>query len=441
MKPMIMLVDDEKGAREMLAGFLEKADYRVRDFADAESALEAFENLGFDCALVDVKLPGMDGVELTEKLIEIDPSLPVILITAYGGVETAVSGMKAGARDYLTKPVDLKELELVIEKQLSRSRLEAENRVLREQVENRFTGDIVAESGQMKELLSTVSRVAASDAPILVTGESGVGKELIARAIHDASGRKGSFVPINCAAIPENLLESELFGAEPGAYSGANKRRRGKIELADDGTLFLDEVAELPLQLQPKLLRFLQEGQFFRLGGTAEISPSVRVVAATNRDISKMVKEGSMREDLYFRLAVITLDIAPLRERKDDLLALTERLTARFAEKHGKPIAGISKTAVDDILRHGWPGNVRELANTLERAVLLTRTDTIESEDLNLRSGTISAGSERLEDVEKAHIEKVLKETDWHMSRAADRLGIHRNTLRNKIKEYGIEEE
>lgn len=256
MKSEIILIDDEAGGRKLLTGFLEKQDYTVDPFPDAESALEAFEKKGYDAALVDVKLPGMDGIELTGKFLAIDPSIPVVLITAFGGVDTAVAGMKAGAADYLTKPIELEELKLVLNKQLEIRRLENENRILKEQLAASFPDDIIAESKQMREVLSTVARVADTDAPVLITGESGVGKEIVARAIHEASGRKGGFVPINCAAIPETLLESELFGAEPGAYTGAKTRRKGKIELADKGTLFLDEVAELPLHLQPKLLRF-----------------------------------------------------------------------------------------------------------------------------------------------------------------------------------------
>ncbi len=441
MKRDILLVDDETSACKMLTGFLEKQNYDVEAFPDAESALKTFAKRGFDVALVDVKLPGMDGIELTTKLLGIDPHLPVILITAYGGVDTAVAGMKAGAADYLTKPIDLEELKLVIEKQLAQSRLESENRLLREQLDIEFPDEIVAESKQMREVLATVSRIAGTDAPALITGESGVGKELVARAIHRASKRVGSFVPINCAAIPETLLESELFGAEPGAYTGAKSRRRGKIELADNGTLFLDEVAELPLHIQPKLLRFLQEGSFYRLGGNAEISPSVRIIAATNRDIQKMVSEGNLREDLYFRLAVITIDIPPLRDRHDDLVILAERLTDRFAEKHGKPIKGLSKKASDAVLRHNWPGNVRELANALERAVLLARDELLAPEDLQLLQPSLALQSDKLSDIERAHIIEILRATKWQMNLAAEKLGIHRNTLRNKIKEYGIEED
>jgi len=440
MKPTILLVDDEPGGRKLLAGFLEKQGYDIDTFPDAESAFETFQNRGFDAALVDVKLPGMSGIELTAKLLEIDPTLPVILVTAYGGVETAVGGMKAGAADYLTKPVDLEELKLVIKKQLELRKLEEENRLLKEQIEASFPDEIISESAQMHEILSTVSRIAAADTPVLITGESGVGKEVVARAIHESSGRPGAFVPINCAAIPETLIESELFGAEPGAYTGANKRRKGKIELADTGTLFLDEVAEIPTHLQPKLLRFLQEGSFFRLGGSAEISPSVRIIAATNRDMSDMVGKSKFREDLYFRLAVITIDIPPLRERHEDLISLAKKLVEKFAEKHAKLVRGFSKDALDTVLRHSWPGNVRELANTIERAVLLSRTELLTSEDLRLLSPSATPKSDNLADIERAHILKVLNAVGWQMNRAADRLGIHRNTLRNKIKEYGITE-
>jgi len=438
MRPSVLLVDDEAGGRNLLAGFLIKKGYDVGAFPDAETALEAFKKKGFDLALLDVKLPGMSGIELTKNILEIDPVLPVVLVTAYGGVETAIAGMKAGAEDYLTKPVDLEELELVMAKQLEKRRLETENRLLHEQLEEGFGGEIVAESKQMREVLSVVSRIAPTDAPVLICGESGVGKELIARAIHDASGCNGAFIPINCAALPDNLLESELFGAEPGAYTGANKRRRGKIELADSGTLFLDEFAEIPLQTQPKLLRFLQEGTFYRLGGTAQLAPTVRVIAATNRDIKSLVENGEMREDLYFRLAVITVEIPPLRERHEDLLKLTDESLKKFIKKHGKGVEGLSKEARDAILRHNWPGNVRELFNTLERAVILTRKKFITPDDLQMLDRATGTKSDLLVDVERAHIHKVLEATEWHLGRAAERLGIHRNTLRNKIAEYNL---
>jgi len=438
MNPRILLVDDDDSGRNLLTGFLVRQGYEVEALSDGESALAIFLESGFDVALLDVKLPGMSGIELTKRLVEIDPELPIVLITAYGGVETAIAGMKAGAEDYLTKPIDLEELELVIKKQLEKRRLQSENRLLREQLDMRFAGDIVAKSRQMRDVLSVVSRVAPTDAPVLITGESGVGKELIARAIHDASGRKGAFIPINCAALPDNLLESELFGAEPGAYTGANKRRRGKVELADNGTLFLDEFAEIPVRIQPKLLRFLQEGTFYRLGGTTQLSPSVRTIAATNRDVKSMVEKGEMREDLYFRLAVINIDIPPLRERHEDLVELCERLLKRFAREHGKAVKGFSKAARDAILRHPWRGNVRELANTLERAVILARSEYLSPEDLQLLDRIAGPESDLLADVEKAHILKVLEATEWHMGRAADRLGIHRNTLRNKMAEYGL---
>jgi len=438
MKPGIILVDDDNSGRNMLAGFLEKHGFNVSAFDNAESALETFSREGFDLALLDVKLPGMSGIELTSKLKSIDPTLPVILITAYGDIGTAVSGMKAGAADYLTKPVELQELELVIEKQLENRRLILENKLLREQLSDNKPDYIVAESRQMKEILSTISRISATDTPVLVTGESGVGKELVARIIHENSGFSGAFIPINCAAIPENLIESELFGAEPGAYTSANKRKQGKIELANNGTLFLDEIAELPLMLQPKLLRFLQEGTFFRLGGTQELSPNVRVLAATNRNVEELVAQKKMREDLYFRLAVIKINIPPLRERHEDLAVLAENFVAKFAEKHGKAIKELSRKALNTILRHKWPGNVRELANSIERAVLLTRHEILSPEDLQLLPQSLVSESELLCDVEKNHIEKVLKETGWHLANASERLGIHRNTLRNKMNEYNI---
>ncbi len=438
----ILIVDDEASQRNLLAGFLEKKGYTITTAASGKEAIEKNRTTGFDLAILDLKMPEIDGIETMAQMKDIDPETYFIILTGYGTIESAVEAMKLGAYDYLNKPVNLDELELMIERIYEEQTVHRELEILRDEAEEEFKSEsFVAESKKMKEVLSIVLRVAKSDSTVLVHGESGTGKEVIARMIHKASSRKNNrFIPISCAALPETLLESELFGYERGAFSGAEKRKIGKFELAHRGTLFLDEIGDLPLGTQVKLLRVLQEFTFERLGSNTPIKVDVRLISATNQDLNKKISDGTFREDLYYRLNVISLLLPPLRERKEDIKPLTEYFVSKFSSRCRKRITGISKDALTLLLRYDWPGNIRELENVIERAVVLCRSDFIELLDLPLKteSKERAYSTESLHAVEKEHIKTVLEKTDWNLSQAAKKLGIHRNTLRLKIKEYGI---
>lgn len=435
----ILIVDDEEPQREALGGYLKKRGFHVLKAGSGEEALELVGQ-GIDIAIVDLKLPGMDGLELLNRLKRLDPKIEVLVVTAYGSIETAVVAMKSGAFHYLTKPIDLEELNLLIDRAFEKLELEKEVRLLREELKDlKKVPDIVAESPLMKEVLSLIFRVAPTQATVLLTGESGTGKELLARAIHEASPRKNArFVAISCAAIPETLLESELFGYEKGAFTGAERAKPGKFELADRGTLFLDEVGDLPKTLQPKLLRVIQERELERLGGTRPIKTDVRLIAATNQDLEGKVKDGTFREDLYYRLNVVTIRIPPLRERREDVLPLAYHFLKKFSEEIKKPILGFTREAERLLLSYTWPGNVRELENAVERAVVLTRKNYIEVRDLPIASPEMEEEPLRLEEVEAKHIKRVLRMTGGNLSKASEILGIHRNTLREKMKKYRL---
>jgi DNA-binding NtrC family response regulator len=436
----ILVVDDEASQRDLLGGILGKEGHEVLAAESGERGLELAQR-GVDLALVDLRLPGMDGIETLEKLKELDPSLEVVIVTAYGSVQTAVSAMKRGASDYITKPVDVEELLLLIDRALKRRDLETEVRFLKEELDRVQGGpEIIAESPAMKEVMSLVYRVAQSKATVLVTGESGTGKELISRALHLGSDRKDKrFVALSCSALPENLIESELFGHERGAFTGAVASKPGKLELADQGTLFLDEIGDLSLPVQVKLLRVLQTMEFERLGSNRTIHADVRVVAATNQDLEARIEAKEFREDLYYRLHVVSIHIPPLRDRREDILPGAGHFLRRYAAELGKPVRGFTKEARDALLGYDWPGNLRELENMVERAVVLTRRDLIEPEDLALhRESGGEPSSLRLDDLEARHIERVLRMTGGNMGQAADVMGIHRNTLREKIRRYGI---
>ncbi|MBD3381424.1 MAG: response regulator [candidate division Zixibacteria bacterium] len=446
----ILIVDDEDSQREMLAGYLSKKGYRIKTAGSGQEALDIYENESFEIALLDQKMPGMDGLELLSRLKQIDPELQVIMITAHGTVETAVTAMTSGAYHYITKPItNLDELLELIRRAGEKHYLLRENRFLKEQInENYDRFEIVGDSRQMREVLSTVSSVAPTDSTVLVTGESGTGKELVARSIHRMSGRaENNFVAVNCAALPENLLESELFGHTKGAFTGATSAREGRFEMADDGSLFLDEIGELPAGIQVKLLRVLEDKTFERVGGNRPITVDVRIIAATNRDLKREMREKKFREDLFYRLNVINIHIPPLRERRDDILPLTDHFISKFSTRFNKEINGITPQAKDLLLRYDWPGNVRELVNVLERAIVLLRGDVIDSTDLPLNVEEISqekrafvseAEIKSIKEIEKEHILRVLDFTDWNFNRTADLLGIHRNTLRMKIKDYDL---
>ncbi len=442
----ILIVDDEKSQRDMLAGFLEKQGYSVTTAESGFEAIQLCENKYFEVALIDLKMPKMDGIELLQKLKEMNPEIQAIMITAHGSVETAVEAMRLGAYHYVNKPINLDELKLNINKALESYHLLAENKYLKEELEEKYKDvQIIGESKSVKEVLSTVSRVAKSKSTVLIRGESGTGKELVARALHALSDRADKrFIPVSCAALPETLLESELFGHEKGAFTGALRRREGRFELADGGTLFLDEVGDIPLETQVKILRAIEFQEFERLGAKETLKVDVRIISATNQDLEKKMNEGSFREDLYYRLNVISIFIPPLRERKDDLMLLVEHFIKKAKQKCGKPIKGITAEVKDIILDYDWPGNVRELENVIERGVVLSRTDVIDKNDLPYlglakSKETIPGADLSLKDMEKNHILNTLKATDWNLGKTADILGIHRNTLRLKMKEYGIE--
>lgn len=446
----ILIVDDEDSQREMLAGFLSKKGYRIKTAGSGQEALDIYENESFEIALLDQKMPEMDGLELLSRLKRIDPELQVIMITAHGTVETAVTAMTSGAYHYITKPItNLEELLELIRRAGEKHYLLRENRFLREQInENYDHFEIIGDSRPMREVLSTVSSVAPTDSTVLVTGESGTGKELIARSIHRLSGRaENNFVAVNCAALPENLLESELFGHTKGAFTGATSAREGRFEMADGGSLFLDEIGELPAGIQVKLLRVLEDKTFERVGGNRPLTVDVRIITATNRDLKKEMREQKFREDLFYRLNVINIHIPPLRERRDDILPLIDHFISKFSTRFNKEVNGITPEAKDLLLRYDWPGNVRELVNVLERAIVLLRGDVIDSSDLPLKVEGVSREKhafvsedeiKSIKEIEREHILRALDFTDWNFNRTADLLGIHRNTLRMKIKEYDL---
>jgi len=443
----ILVVDDEPAQRELVSGFLRKRGFEVDEAAGGQAALARFTQEPFDLVLTDQRMPDLSGLDLLQRLRAVTPEAAVIVMTAYGTIETAVGAIKAGATDYLSKPINLDELLHRIEQVRERQRLLGENRELRAALEERHRVEgIIGDSGRMQEVLSLVRRVAPSDATVLIRGESGTGKELIARAIHHASPRAaGPLVAVNCAALPEGLLESELFGHEKGAFTGAAASRKGRFELADGGSIFLDEIGDLPLHLQVKLLRVLQERQFERVGGTRTIPVNVRVLAATHRNLEALVREGRFRDDLYYRINVVTLLLPPLRERREDLPPLIEHFLTRFAGKNGKTIRGLTREARDALLRYDYPGNVRELENLIERAVVLTRDEVIGKSDLPLTLDEQTAESDApaglvaaVEGLERRMIRDALSRAGGVQTRAAELLGISERVLRYKLSKYGL---
>src|SRR5688572_25216269 len=446
----ILVVDDEPVQREMIGGFLKKQGFEVVAADSAERALELFRQDAFDLILTDQKMAHMSGLELLQAVHAINPETPVILITAFGTIEAAVSALKQGANDYLTKPLNLDELLHRIRQVSDRYRIINENRELREALQERHRIEgIIGESGPMLEVLSVVRRVAPSEATVLIRGESGTGKELIANAIHFGSSRaRAPLVKVNCAALPEALLESELFGHEKGAFTGAIGSRQGRFELANGGTIFLDEIGDLPLHLQAKLLRVLQEREYEKVGSSRPIKVNVRILAASHRPLEALIKAGQLREDLYYRLNVVTVLIPPLRERRSDLSLLIDHFLRRFAEKNGKTIRGLTHEARDILLRYDYPGNVRELENLIERAVVLTRDDVIGSGDLPLTVQDPEVEDEQgtnltvtVEAVERRMIRDALARSEGVQTHAAELLGISERALRYKLTKYGFREE
>ena len=448
----ILVVDDDQAHRTMLRTLLSRWGYKIVEADDGLVAIEKVHEQAFDMILMDIRMLKVSGLEALDGIKTYNPAIPVIIMTAYSSVETAVEALKKGAYDYLTKPLDFDELRLAMERAMDHSQLKEENRLLRETLGSHFDiQNIIGRSTAMVKLLETVAQVAPSEATVLITGDSGTGKELIAGAIHFNSPRKdGSFVKVNCAAITETLLESELFGHEKGAFTGAHRLKEGRFRQADGGSLFLDEVSEMSLGMQVKLLRALQEREITRVGGEEVIKVDVRIIAATNKDLIQEVESERFREDLYYRLNVVTLNVPLLRERKEDIPLLAQHFLSTFAEKNRKQIKGFSPQAMDQLLKYDWPGNVRELMNAVERAVVLSRSEYLDEQDLPLVIKDALSDEEKspsrdavpadlpLEDVEKATILKTLESTNGNKSEAARRLGITRKTLHKKLKKYGM---
>ncbi|HEX8237044.1 MAG TPA: sigma-54 dependent transcriptional regulator [Abditibacteriaceae bacterium] len=458
----ILLVDDQSSMRLTLTALLKQAGHTLMQAATGDDALKKLADNDFDIVITDLKLDTIGGLDVLKAAKNNNPQTEVIVLTGYGSVETAVEAMKSGAIDYLTKPVDSEELQLAVARATERQRLKSEVTRLRAVVEQKFTArDIVASSEPMRQVLEIVSRVAPTDAAVLIQGESGTGKELIARAIHQNSKRKdAAFIPINCGALPENLLESELFGHVKGAFTGAHQNKKGLFEEADGGTLFLDEIGEMSPPLQVKLLRVLQDFEVRRVGSNAGVKVDVRIIAATNQRLQERIREGAFREDLYYRLQVILLNLPPLRERQEEILPLVNHYLEIYKRKFNKPVQGLSKAAEKALIEYSWPGNVRELANVVERAVILCRGDEVLPEDFALTSGgtlladlagtrpgattrddfTDSAMStpRSLVEMERQFIHSALERNKWDKTVAAEEIGLSETALSKKMKEHQL---
>ena len=446
----ILIVEDGRSQREMLRDFLISEGHNVLEAENGESAIKAVTASHFDLILLDYKMPGMDGLTVLKEVKRINHEIDVVIITAYGTIETAVEAIKVGAIDYITKPIELDELLILVDRVAERRGLIRENEMLKQELGKKgvTTEKIIYKSPQMVELVNMASRVAASRASVLIQGESGTGKELLARLIHQLSPRTGKpIIVVNCGALAENLLESELFGHEKGAYTGAVSRRIGRFEEADGGTLFLDEIGELTPAVQVKLLRFLQEREISRLGSNANISVDVRIISATNRDLDARVKEGAFREDLFYRLKVVTMVLPPLRERKEDLPALIDHYLEKFIRENARNIHGMTAEARDMLLKYDYPGNVRELVNIIERAVVIARDEYITVGDLPFKSEaaievseqkTTGSLRESLEELEKRLISEAMVKTSDNQTKAADMLGMSERMLRYKLKKYDL---
>lgn len=450
-RPLVLVVDDDEAHRLMLKTLLEEWDYSTREAADGQAASESIMKSPVDLVLMDMRMPKMGGIEATKAINQYNPAIPIIVMTAYSSIPSAVEALKAGAYDYITKPLDFDALKLVMERALQHMHLQKENEELRQQLTRLQVPGILGRSQAMRHLLETVALVAPAEATVLITGESGTGKGIIARAIHaNSSRREKPLVEINCAAIPEALMESELFGHEKGAFTGASRQRQGRFAQAHGGTVFLDEVGELSLSMQAKLLRVLQEGDIQRVGSDTRIAVDVRVIAATNRNLEQMVADGAFREDLYYRLNVLSLEIPPLRDRSEDIPVLTQHFWEKFAKKNHKTVKGIAPQAMDLLLKYHWPGNVRELENVVERAVILLRGEYISDREMPLNIQKLAqheevseygleldAPSEKgmtIAEMERQLILQSLKETGGNKSETARRLGITRRTLHLKLK-------
>ena len=450
MKAKILVVDDERSHRQMIEAVLSAEGYEIAQADNGQAAIEAVAEKFFDLIIMDIRMPELGGIEALKKIKSISPGIPIIIMTAYASVGTAVEALKAGAYDYITKPLDIDELKLLVEKALRFHHLEQENLHLKERLDDRFDfSNIIGRSRSIQSVFETIGLVAPSEATVLITGESGTGKELIANAIHQNSPRKDRpFIKVNCAALPENLLESELFGHEKGAFTGAVARKKGRFQLAHDSSIFLDEIAEMAPVTQAKILRVLQEREFESVGGTQTHKIDTRLIAATNKDLEEQIRAGRFREDLYYRLNVVSVEVPPLRERQDDIPLLSDYFLKTYSTKNRKMIKGFTPRAMDLMMRHEWPGNVRELENIVERAVIMARGEMItpmefpqvlKELDDDLRATSLNLQSGRsLKEVEKEMILCTLEETGGNRTHAAKILGISRRTLQLKLKEYGI---
>jgi two-component system response regulator HydG len=443
----VLVADDEKAHRLMLRAHLEREGFDVVEASDGQDAIAQVSERLIDLVLMDIRMPVIDGMEALTKIKKLSPAIPVIIMTAYGSIDSAVEALKSGAEDYLTKPLDMDELIIKVKKAIRYHQLEEENILYKERLGIRFDfSHIIGTSPAIKKLFETLSMVAPTEATILLLGESGTGKELVANALHQNSPRRERpYVKVNCAALPETLLESELFGHEKGAFTGAIEKKKGRFELADSGTIFLDEIGEMSLPTQTKILRVLQEREFETVGGTKSIKVDVRVIAATNKQLEQEVSKGRFREDLYYRINVVPITIPPLRERKEDIPLLAEHFLRIYGEKNKRAIRGFALGVMQAFMQHTWPGNVRELENIVERMVIMSKGDTIALDDLppalaNLQQeeGMIPSPIS-LRDVERETIIKTLQQTGGNRTRTATILGITRKTLQNKIKEYAID--
>jgi two-component system response regulator HydG len=450
MKTRILVVDDEISHRKMIEAVLAKEGYEIDQADNGQAAIDAIEKRFYDLVIMDIRMPRVGGIDALKEIKQISPAIPIIIMTAYASVGSAVDALKSGAYDYLTKPLDIEELKLLVAKALRHQQLEQENIFLKERLNDRFDfSNIIGRSPSMIRLFETVALVAPTEATVLIVGESGTGKELIANAIHQNSPRKDSpFIKVNCAALPETLLESELFGHEKGAFTGAIARKQGRFQLAHNSSIFLDEIAEMAPATQAKILRVLQEREFEPVGGTQTIKVNTRIIAATNKTLEEEIREGRFREDLYYRLNVVTVDVPPLRHRREDIPLLADFFLKPYAKKNRRVINGFTPRATDLLMRYDWPGNVRELENVIERAVIMARGEMItplefpidlQNLDEDLKESRIDLTPGRsLKEVEKVVILRTLEEVEGNRTHAARILGISRRTLQLKLKEYGI---
>jgi DNA-binding NtrC family response regulator len=447
-KAAILIVEDERNTREGLARLL-RAEYDVTIAEDGSRGVNLLKRHNYDIVLTDLKMPGAGGMDVLEEALKKNPRPSVVILTAYGSIEGAVGAMRSGAYDFLSKPINLDQLELVVKRALESRKLAKENKELKKRLDRKFgMENIIGDSLPMRQVLDTVRQIATAKTTVLITGESGTGKELVAQSIHQLSGREGPFVPVHCAALPSNLLESELFGHEKGAFTGAVERRAGRFELANGGTIFLDEIGEIDQQTQVKLLRVLETRTFERVGGVEPITTTARIIAATNKDLRGMIDDGTFREDLFFRLFVVAIHMPPLRDRKEDVQPMLDAFAKEFSAEAGREFQGFSDRAMDILLAYDWPGNVRELRNCVERMVVMSRGPSLQEDSIPVHireavapetlSRPVSLSSLNLEENERALIIKSLEETHGNRTKAAELLGISRRTMHRKLHQYGL---